>query len=190
LPQEAQSNPKMSKVRAKKVVSVLVETGLLFHWRMTFRSPTPCILYFSIILSQSRPELTEDQKQELREAFELFDSDKTGSIDMHELKVLMRALGFDVKKPDIIKLVHGKYHSRQTTSSILPTILPYDTFEIHGQGNFTVEKSYEQYVSPTDVDPSNAGSIEYAQFLEISKFVNILSMPKIILIACFTQKWQ
>ena len=27
---------------------------------------------------------------------------------MHELKVLMRALGFDVKKPDIIKLVHGK----------------------------------------------------------------------------------
>ena len=56
---------------------------------------------------QSRPELTEDQKQELREAFELFDNDKTGSIDMHELKVLMRALGFDVKKPDIIKMVHG-----------------------------------------------------------------------------------
>lgn len=27
---------------------------------------------------------------------------------MHELKVLMRALGFDVKKPDIIKLVHGR----------------------------------------------------------------------------------
>lgn len=26
---------------------------------------------------------------------------------MHELKVLMRALGFDVKKPDIIKMVHG-----------------------------------------------------------------------------------
>jgi centrin-3 len=61
-----------------------------------------------VIKFQSRPELTEDQKQELREAFELFDSDKTGSIDMHELKVLMRALGFDVKKPDIIKLVHGR----------------------------------------------------------------------------------
>lgn len=53
-----------------------------------------------------KPELTEDQKQELREAFDLFDADKTGSIDLHELKVLMRALGFDVKKPDIIKLVH------------------------------------------------------------------------------------
>jgi len=56
---------------------------------------------------KSKPELTEDQKQELREAFELFDANKTGSIDLHELKVLMRALGFDVKKPEIVKIVHG-----------------------------------------------------------------------------------
>ena len=39
----------------------------------------------------------------------------------------MRALGFDAKKPDIIKMVH-------------------------------------------DVDPNNAGSVEYDQFLEISEF--------------------
>ena len=53
-----------------------------------------------------KPELSEDQKQELKEAFELFDADKVGSIDLHELKVLMRALGFDVKKADVIKIVH------------------------------------------------------------------------------------
>jgi len=53
-----------------------------------------------------KPELSEDQKQELKEAFELFDADKVGSIDLNELKVLMRALGFDVKKADVIKLVH------------------------------------------------------------------------------------
>jgi centrin-3 len=47
----------------------------------------------------------------LREAFELFDANKTGTIDLHELKVLMRALGFDVKKPEVIKLVHGNYNS-------------------------------------------------------------------------------
>ena len=40
--------------------------------------------------NKNKPELSEDQKQELREAFELFDADKTGSIDLHELKVLMR----------------------------------------------------------------------------------------------------
>lgn len=54
----------------------------------------------------NKPELSEDQRQELREAFELFDADKTGTIDIHELKVLMRALGFDVKKNDVLKLVH------------------------------------------------------------------------------------
>jgi centrin-3 len=35
----------------------------------------------------SRPELTEEQKAEIREAFELFDADKDGSLDYHELKV-------------------------------------------------------------------------------------------------------
>ena len=32
-------------------------------------------------------ELTEEQKQEIREAFDLFDSDGSGTIDAKELKV-------------------------------------------------------------------------------------------------------
>jgi len=39
------------------------------------------------IKKSAKTELSEDQKQELREAFDLFDADKTGSIDLHELKV-------------------------------------------------------------------------------------------------------
>jgi hypothetical protein len=50
-------------------------------------------------------ELSEDQKQEIKEAFELFDTDKDGSIDYHELKVAMRALGFDLKKAEVLKLL-------------------------------------------------------------------------------------
>src|SRR4051794_24577569 len=34
-----------------------------------------------------RVELSEEQKQEIREAFDLFDTDRSGSIDYHELKV-------------------------------------------------------------------------------------------------------
>lgn len=34
-----------------------------------------------------KPELTEEQKQEIREAFDLFDSDGSGTIDAKELKV-------------------------------------------------------------------------------------------------------
>ena len=45
------------------------------------------------------------QKQEIKEAFELFDTDKTGTIDYHELKVCMRALGFDVKKQEVLNLM-------------------------------------------------------------------------------------
>ena len=36
-----------------------------------------------------RRELTEEQKQEIKEAFELFDTDKDKAIDYHELKVNM-----------------------------------------------------------------------------------------------------
>lgn len=37
--------------------------------------------------SKKKRELTVEQKEELREAFDLFDSDKDGVIDYHELKV-------------------------------------------------------------------------------------------------------
>lgn len=55
--------------------------------------------------THSRPELSEEQKQEIKEAFELFDTDKDGAVDYHELKVAMRALGFDLKKPEVLKIL-------------------------------------------------------------------------------------
>jgi centrin-3 len=54
---------------------------------------------------QQQRQLTDDQRQEIKEAFELFDTDKDGFIDYHELKVAMRALGFDLKKAEILKLL-------------------------------------------------------------------------------------
>ncbi|KAF5332590.1 hypothetical protein D9611_005229 [Ephemerocybe angulata] len=55
--------------------------------------------------SHNRPELSEEQKQEIKEAFELFDTDKDGCVDYHELKVAMRALGFDMKKAEVLKIL-------------------------------------------------------------------------------------
>lgn len=57
--------------------------------------------------------LTDEQRQEIKEAFELFDTDKDGAIDYHELKVAMRALGFDLKKAEVLKLLrdHDKTNS-------------------------------------------------------------------------------
>jgi len=51
------------------------------------------------------PALMLDQKQEIREAFDLFDTDGSGTIDVKELKVAMRALGFEPKKEEIKKMI-------------------------------------------------------------------------------------
>jgi centrin-3 len=68
-------------------------------------------------VSRRRRELTDEQKQQVTEAFDLFDTDKDGAIDYHELKVAMRALGFDVKKTDVLKIL--KDYDRQSTGKIL-----------------------------------------------------------------------
>lgn len=52
-------------------------------------------------------QLSEDQKQEIKEAFDLFNADHTG-LDYHECKVAMRALGFPVKKEEVRKIM-GDY---------------------------------------------------------------------------------
>lgn len=53
----------------------------------------------------TRTELTEEQKQEIKEAFDLFDTDGSEKIDAKELKVAMRALGFEPKNEEIKKMI-------------------------------------------------------------------------------------
>ncbi|XP_056680610.1 centrin-3 isoform X1 [Monodelphis domestica] len=67
---------------------------------------------------KKRRELSEEQKQEIKDAFDLFDTDKDEAIDYHELKVkvAMRALGFDVKKADVLKIL--KDYDRESTGKI------------------------------------------------------------------------
>ncbi|CAD6936150.1 unnamed protein product [Tilletia controversa] len=58
-------------------------------------------------------EITDEQRQEIKEAFELFDTNKDGAIGYHELKVAMRALGFDLKKTEVHKLIKDYDRSGQ-----------------------------------------------------------------------------
>ncbi len=46
-------------------------------------------------------QLTEEQKEEIENAFLLFDKDKSGSIDVNELKDAMKALGIHLKKQEV-----------------------------------------------------------------------------------------
>ncbi|VEU23869.1 DEKNAAC104880 [Brettanomyces naardenensis] len=54
---------------------------------------------------QAKVELLNEQKQEIREAFSLFDLDNDGYLDYHELKVALRALGFDYPKKEVLSII-------------------------------------------------------------------------------------
>jgi centrin-1 len=52
-----------------------------------------------------RPGLTEDEIEEIKEAFDLFDTDGSGTIDPRELKAAMQSLGFEAKNATIYQMV-------------------------------------------------------------------------------------
>ncbi|XP_055923933.1 uncharacterized protein LOC129954207 [Eupeodes corollae] len=57
------------------------------------------------IKSGPKFELSEEQKADIREAFDLFDTESTGYIEVKELKVAIRALGFEPKKEEIRRMI-------------------------------------------------------------------------------------
>merc|ERR1711904_662290 len=57
------------------------------------------------ISAMAKHGLTQDQVEEIKEAFDLFDTDGSGSIDVNELKVAMKALGMDAKSEEIRKVI-------------------------------------------------------------------------------------
>lgn len=52
-----------------------------------------------------RPGLSQDEIDEIRQAFDLFDTNQTGKIDPKELKAAMQSLGFDTKNPTIFQMI-------------------------------------------------------------------------------------
>ncbi|KRX10169.1 hypothetical protein PPERSA_08572 [Pseudocohnilembus persalinus] len=52
-----------------------------------------------------RTKLTQEQIEVLDQAFQLFDTDKSGFIDDKELRDAMKALGFEASKAEVAKLI-------------------------------------------------------------------------------------
>lgn len=52
-----------------------------------------------------RPGLTQNEIEELRHAFDLFDTNGNGKIDVKELRSAMQSLGFDTKNPTIYQMM-------------------------------------------------------------------------------------
>ena len=64
---------------------------------------------------KNKNKLTDEQKEEIKEAFDLFDTDGTGKIDAKELKVAMRALGFEPQKQEIRNIIIDMDHDGSGT---------------------------------------------------------------------------
>ncbi|KAF2116320.1 hypothetical protein BDV96DRAFT_545036 [Lophiotrema nucula] len=94
----------------------------------------------------SLAELSEEQREEITEAFNLFDLDKDQYIDYHELKVAMKALGFDLPKTEILSILQthgvssqpnpptgpsskGKHAAQQQYQAPPRLLLPFNTFQ-------------------------------------------------------------
>ncbi|KAL9531982.1 Centrin-3 [Sphaerulina musiva] len=72
--------------------------------------------------------ISEEQREEINEAFQLFDLDKDSHIDYHELKVALKALGFELPKAELLQILqqHGIPASALTgaTTHVAPAAPP------------------------------------------------------------------
>merc|ERR1712224_984001 len=100
--------------------------------------------------------LTEEQLDEIREAFSLFDSDASGAIDVRELKAAMRALGFEIKNEELKKMVSDIDNDGNGTIEFAEFL-----------GMMTDDEELQDMINQTDRDGD--GAINADEFYRIMK---------------------
>ena len=85
--------------------------------------------------SSKTTQLSEHQIAEIKEAFDLFDTDGSEVIDAKELKVAMRALGFEPKKEEIKKMIN-EIDKDGTSSSCNSKLLKFASLTNQRMSNF------------------------------------------------------
>ena len=58
-----------------------------------------------LTMANAKAELSQEQVEELRQAFDMFDRDKGGSISTRELGYTMRAMGMNPTEAEILDLL-------------------------------------------------------------------------------------
>ena len=61
--------------------------------------------HYQVTMGKDNKGLSQEQVEEIEEAFKLFDVDSSGSIDYRELKAAMKALGVVVDKSELRKMI-------------------------------------------------------------------------------------
>nr|POE70256.1 caltractin [Quercus suber] len=130
--------------------------------------------------------LSQQKRQEIKEAFELFDTDGSGTIDAKELNVAMRALGFEMTEesthyrgPSRKDKPRGRHHglSQQKRQEIKEA---FELFDTDGSGTIDAkelnvamralgfemtEEQINQMIA--DVDKDGSGAIDFDEFVHM-----------------------
>ena len=105
-------------------------------------------------------DLTEEQKADVKEAFSLFDTQASGVIDSKDLKVAMRALGFEPRKEEIKKMVDKDNTYRLTLDNFM-VLMTNKMAETDTKENIT--KAFKLF------DDDDTGNITFANLKRVAK---------------------
>ena len=110
-----------------------------------------------------KPQLAPEQVEQLKEAFNLFDADQSGAIDYRELKAAMKALGIQVKKEELKKMItdvdsdgSGSIEFPEFLEMMTAKMGPSDTKE-------ELQKVFDSF------DTEKSGQISFANLKRIAK---------------------
>eukprot|EP00622_Pseudochattonella_farcimen_P001112 FR735727.1.p1 GENE.FR735727.1~~FR735727.1.p1 ORF type:complete len:192 (+),score=45.71 FR735727.1:2-577(+) len=107
--------------------------------------------------------LSDEEMEEVREAFQLFDTEQKGSIDIKELKAGFRALGFQVKKAEIRQMMIDI--DKETSSTIL-----FDEFVEMATPKMQSRDTREEIMKVFKLfDDDNTGSISFKNLQRVAR---------------------
>merc|ERR1711935_630962 len=107
--------------------------------------------------------LTEEQKGELKEAFDLFDTDGSGAVDAAELHTAMKALGFEPKKEEISKVVKDMDKDGDATVDFEEFCIMLAEKMNQKDGKDEMMKGFALF------DDDNTGKISFKNFKRVAK---------------------
>lgn len=163
-------------MRAIAFLSVFLKVALMQSGRST--TSASAAMAGAAAAAAPRVELTEDQQQEIKEAFDLFDTDGSGTIDAQELKVAMRALGFEPRKEELRQLLLAATGKESTTGGNVggaaaedagPPVISYPQFYALMSQRMTERDSREEMLKAFRLfDDDETGKISFKNLKRVA----------------------
>merc|ERR1711904_470044 len=85
-----------------------------------------------------RPGLKQDEIEEIKEAFDLFDTDQSGEIDPKEMKAAMQSLGYESKNETIFTMITELDKDGNASLSFEEFEKVFRLFDLESKGHISV----------------------------------------------------